>query len=68
MAKQVAFIKIKTRHSLGVRRKAEIVSKYYSREEADNCSLKGTVYPAPVAYSILKDWNKKIKSDENQKH
>ncbi len=67
MSNQVAFIKIRTKRRLGVCRSVEIVGKYYSREELDNCQLKGDVYPAPVAYGIVKDFNSKRKH-EDQKH
>jgi len=66
MSKQVAFIKVLTKRRLGVRRSIEIVGKYYSREEADSCTLKGTVYPAPVAYGIVKDFKFKRKHADQE--
>ncbi len=66
MSKQVAFIKVQTKRRLGVRRNVEIVGKYFTREESENCALKGTVYPAPVAYGIVKDFNSKRKNEDQE--
>lgn len=64
--KRVSFIKIRTKRRLGVRRKVEIVGKYYSRDEADSCTLEGVIYPAPVAYGIVKDFNSKRKNADQE--
>ena len=66
MSKKVAFIKLHAKRRLGVIRKIEIVGKYYSRDEADNCTLNGTVYSPPVAYGIVKDFNSKRKNADKE--
>ena len=56
MAKNASFLKIKIRRSLGVVRECELVEKYFSREDADNCTLEGTIYSAPEGYRLLKKY------------
>lgn len=64
MAKQASFLKIRERRQLGVKRGLVLVAKYYSRDEAEACTLVGTVYPAPEGYKLLKN-EKEPKNAEN---
>jgi len=57
MSNRVRFIKIRYRTLLGIKKGAAIVAKYYSREDANACKLPGSIYSAPVAYTILKEYN-----------
>ena len=49
---RTSFVKIKQRRSLGVTRHS-VVAKYTSRDEADACTLEGTVYPVIEANKLL---------------
>jgi hypothetical protein len=49
---RIAFKKLGTRRSLGVTR-LTVVAEYSTREEADACTLDGTVYPVIQANKLL---------------
>lgn len=49
---RTAFVKISERRSLGVLRRKK-VAEYTSRDEADACTLEGTVYPVIEANKLL---------------
>jgi len=49
---RTAFVKLIERRSLGVRRLKK-VADYTTRDEADACTLDGTVYPVIEANKLL---------------
>ena len=63
---RVAYIKLRKHRNLGRLKRITIVEKYYNREDAEKCTLKGIVYPAPAAYGIMKDFNSK-QNGKNEK-
>ncbi len=55
----IRYIKVKIKHSLGVRRGAEVTGKYNSKEQADESPEDGIVYSAAQGYVIAKKLNEK---------
>ena len=45
MEVKTAFVKIQRKHSLGVTKSLEVTGKYTTRDEAENSTELGTIYP-----------------------
>lgn len=55
----IRYIKVKIKHSLGVRRGAEVTGTYTSKEQAEQSTEAGEIYSAAKGYSLVKKLNEK---------
>lgn len=56
----VRYIKVKIKHSLGVRRGAEVTGTYTSKALAVASQEPGEIYSAAKGYTLVKELNEKL--------